>query len=187
MLFGILIFDPKWGFCMGYNSLCMMADFQNGLISRIFSVFRSGFLHRTTLNDLYNGFWHVFCNVNVWPKWGFCMGYSLCMIADFKNGLISRIFTLFSSAFLHTTTLNCFWSEFWHVFWNFNFSPKWGFFKGFSLCMMTDFQTGLTSRVFSVFGSGFLHRTTLNHLYNKFWQVFWNFNIWPKVLILLGL
>ena len=50
MFFGILIFDPKWGFCKGY-SLCMMADFENGLISRIFGVFSSGFLHRTTLND----------------------------------------------------------------------------------------------------------------------------------------
>ena len=40
---------------MGY-SLCMMADFQNGLISQIFSVFWSGFLHRTTGNDLYSGF-----------------------------------------------------------------------------------------------------------------------------------
>ena len=36
---------------MGY-SLCMMADFQNALMSRIFGVFLSGFLHRTTLNDL---------------------------------------------------------------------------------------------------------------------------------------
>ena len=36
---------------MGY-SLCMMADFQNALISRIFGVFWSGFLHRTSLNDL---------------------------------------------------------------------------------------------------------------------------------------
>ena len=36
---------------MGY-SLSMMTDFQNGLISQIFSVFRSGFLHRTTVNDL---------------------------------------------------------------------------------------------------------------------------------------
>ena len=48
--FGILIFDPKLGFCMGY-SLFMMADFQNGLIFRIFFVFWSGFLHSTTLND----------------------------------------------------------------------------------------------------------------------------------------
>ena len=51
MFFGILIFDPKWGFCMGYN-LCMMADFQNALISPIFGVFLSGFLHRLTVNDL---------------------------------------------------------------------------------------------------------------------------------------
>ena len=51
MFFGILIFDPKSGFCMGY-SLCMMGDFENGLISRIFSVFEALFLHRTTLNDL---------------------------------------------------------------------------------------------------------------------------------------
>ena len=33
-------------------SLCMMGDFQSGLISRVFSVFWSGFLHRTTVNDL---------------------------------------------------------------------------------------------------------------------------------------
>ena len=36
MFFKILIFDPMSGFCMGY-SLCMMADFQNGHISGIFS------------------------------------------------------------------------------------------------------------------------------------------------------
>ena len=51
MFFGILIFDPKWGFCMGY-SLCMMADFQNALIFRIFGLSSSGFLHRATLNHL---------------------------------------------------------------------------------------------------------------------------------------
>ena len=51
MFSGILIFDQKGGFCMGY-SLCMMTDFQNGLISRIFSVFLSGFLEKTTRNDL---------------------------------------------------------------------------------------------------------------------------------------
>ena len=51
MFFGILIFDSKPGFFMGY-SLCMMADFQNDLNSRIFSVFCGGFLHKTTSNDL---------------------------------------------------------------------------------------------------------------------------------------
>ena len=37
-------------------SLCMMAGFQNALISRIFGVFWSGFSQRTTVNDLWNGF-----------------------------------------------------------------------------------------------------------------------------------
>ena len=36
---------------MGYR-LCIMDDFQNCLISRIFSVFWSGFSHRITVNDL---------------------------------------------------------------------------------------------------------------------------------------
>ena len=40
---------------MGY-SLCMMADFQNGLISRTFGVFWSGYFNRTILNGLENGF-----------------------------------------------------------------------------------------------------------------------------------
>ena len=51
MFFEILILDGKLGFCMGF-SLCMIADFQNGLISRIFGLFWSGFLHRTNLKDL---------------------------------------------------------------------------------------------------------------------------------------
>ena len=51
MSFGILIFEPKRGFCKGY-SVCMMADFQNALISRIFGDFWTGFLHRATVNDL---------------------------------------------------------------------------------------------------------------------------------------
>ena len=51
MFFGNLIFDQKSGFCMGY-SLCMMADFQNGVISRIFNILFSGFLHKTTPKGL---------------------------------------------------------------------------------------------------------------------------------------
>ena len=41
IFFAILLFDPKGGFCVDYK-FCMMADFQNGLISRTFSVFWSG-------------------------------------------------------------------------------------------------------------------------------------------------
>ena len=51
MFFGILIFELNLGFSMGYR-LYMGADVQNLLISRIFSVFMSGVLYRTTLNDL---------------------------------------------------------------------------------------------------------------------------------------
>ena len=36
--------------------------------------------------------------------------------------------------------------------------------KPIILCIMADFQTRLISRIFDVFSSGFLHRTTLNHL-----------------------
>ena len=36
---------------MGY-SLCMMADFQNAVISQIFGVFLSVFLHKRSVNDL---------------------------------------------------------------------------------------------------------------------------------------
>ena len=51
MFFLILVFDLKGGFEMGYSP-CMMANFQNGLISGVFGVFWSDFLHRTFLNDL---------------------------------------------------------------------------------------------------------------------------------------
>ena len=51
VFFKVLIFDLKSGFCMAF-SLGMMAEFQNALISRIFGDFASGFLQRTTLNDL---------------------------------------------------------------------------------------------------------------------------------------
>ena len=47
IVFGILIFDPKWGFCKGY-SLCMITDFQSGLFPRIFSVFWSGYFTQNT-------------------------------------------------------------------------------------------------------------------------------------------
>ena len=63
MLFLILTFHPNWPFCQG-----TMTDFQNSLIFRIFGVFSSGFLHRTTLMWLKNRFLHVFLNFNFWPK-----------------------------------------------------------------------------------------------------------------------
>ena len=122
-----------------------------------------------------------------YPKTGFCMGYSLCMMADFYYALISRIFSVFSSDFLHTATLNGFFNEFCQLFGILIFDPKKGFCMGYSLCMMADFQNSLTSRIFTLSLSGFLHRTTCNRFYNKFLQVFWSFNFSLKVMILHGL
>ena len=90
---------------MGYG-LCMMADFQNGLISRIFNVFWSGFCTQQ-LQMICRMDFDMFFGILIFePKSGFCMGYSLYMIADFQNGLISRIFSVFSSGFFHRTTQN---------------------------------------------------------------------------------
>ena len=123
MFFLIWIFEPNWLFCKGY-SLCTMADFQNRLISRIFGVFSSGFLLRTTLMWLKNRISRFFLISIFEPNWLFCKGYSLCTMADFQNRLISQIFGVFSSGFLHRTTLMCLKNRFSHFFFNLNFWPK---------------------------------------------------------------
>ena len=69
---------------MGY-SLCMMADFQNGLSSQIFSGFGSGFLHMTTLDDLHKGFLHVFGNFNFRPKVRILHGGRFSKWSHFSN------------------------------------------------------------------------------------------------------
>ena len=130
------------------------------------------------------------------PNSPFCQGYRVCTMADFQNRLISGIFGVFSSGFLHRTTLM--WLK--NVFLNFNFShvflnfkifavlssgdPNSPFCQGYRLCTMADFQNRLISGIFGVFSSGFLHRTTLMWLKNRFSHVFLNFNFWPKLTIL---
>ena len=118
------------------------------------------------------------------PKWEFCKGYSPCMMADFQNALISRIFSVFWRCFCTEQPQMICRMDFDMFFGILIFDLKWGFWKGYSLCMMADFLNSPSSRIFSVFWSGFLQRTTLNDLFNSFWHVFWNFNFWPKVRIL---
>ena len=126
MFLAFLIFDPNWPFCKGYSlcmgySLCKMADFQTCLISWIFGVFSSGFLHNfwTTLIFCRMAFSHVFGIFNFWPKLTIlqrlCMGYSLCKMADFQT-CFSWIFGVFSSGLTQTGFSN--------VFGIFNFWPK---------------------------------------------------------------
>ena len=103
MFFGILIFDPKWGFCKGY-SLCWcamlkMVSFLEYLVS-FEAVFCTEQLEMICRMDF-----EMFFGILIFdPKWGFCKGYSVCMISDFENGLISWIFIFFWSGFLHRTT-----------------------------------------------------------------------------------
>ena len=117
-------------------------------------------------------------------KWPFGQGYNLCTMAHFQNRLISRIFGVFSSGFLHRTTLMWLKNRFSHDFLNLIFDRKWPFGQGYNLCTMADFQNRLISRIFCVFSSGFLHRTTLMWLKNRFSDAFLNFNCWPKLTIL---
>ena len=125
-----------------------------------------------------------FLILNFDPYWLFCKVYSLCMMADFQNRLISRIFGVFSSGFFYTTTLIWLKNNLSYFFWILIFHPNWLFHQGYSLCMMADFENRLISTIFGVLSSGFMHRTTLIWLKNRFSHVFLNFNFWTKLTIL---
>ena len=149
---------------MGY-SLSKMADFQNRLISWIFGVFSSGYLHRTTLMGLYNRFSHVFGIFNFWPKltilqrlWPL-QRWQIYKIVSFMQYLM--VFEAFfcTEALSSNSTINLFmFSGIW------NFYPNWPFCQDYSLYKRADFKNRLISRIFGVFSSGFLHRTTLMFL-----------------------
>ena len=67
------------------------------------------------------------------------------------------------------------------------FDPKWGFCKGYSLCLVAifgNFQNGLIFRILVVFSSLFLHRTTAMFCTNGFSMFSSILNFWPKVRIL---
>ena len=98
------------------------------------------------------------------------MGYSLCMMADFQSGLISRLFSVFFfGAVFCTEQFQMICRKYFDMFFGILiFEPKSGFFVGYSLCMMADIPNGLIFRIFSGFCSGFLHRATSNKLYNGF-------------------
>ena len=69
----------------------MMADCQNGLFSRIFSGFGAVFC-KQQLQMICRMNFDLFFGILIFdPMRGFCMGYSLCMMADFQNGLIALI------------------------------------------------------------------------------------------------
>ena len=127
------------------------------------------------------------------PKWKFWKSYSFCLVAvfgNFKHPLIFRILVPFWSPFC-IEQLQCVVKTFLSCFFAFLiFDPKWGFYKGFSLCLVPifgNFQNALNFRILAVFGSHFLHRTPAMSCSNVFSMFFCIFNFWPKVRILQGL
>ena len=175
---------------MGY-SLCMMADFanfQNALIFRIWAVFSSRFLHKTTAMCRRNVFSMFLCIFNFWPKVTI-LHDAWCMMADFanfQNALIFRIWAVFCIKQLQCaveTFLACFYAFL-------IFDLKWRFCMGYSLCMMADFanfQNALIFRIWALFSSRFLHQTTAMCCRNVFSMFLCIFNFWFKVTILHGL
>ena len=71
---------------------------------------------------------HIFLAILVFDtNKPFCKGYNPCIVAIFAHfdyRLISRILNVFSSRFLHTTTVLSLKSSLSHIFGNFNFWPK---------------------------------------------------------------
>ena len=135
MFLAFLIFDPNWPFCKDY-SLCIgynlskISNFQNGLLSQFFGVFRAAFC----TDQLYCSrkiVFRIFLAILIfYPNWSFFKGYNLCMcfsfckMADFQNGLISPIIVVFWIGFFHKATLMFLSNRFSHVFGIFNFWPK---------------------------------------------------------------
>ena len=116
---------------------CILANFQNSLISRIFSVFWSGFLKRTTVNDLWNGFWHVLWNFNFWAKVRILHGlYPLhAWWPIFKMFSFFEYLVFFGAVFC-TEQLEMVCRIDFDMFYRlWIFELKWGFCMGYSLCM----------------------------------------------------
>ena len=106
MFFGILVFDPKWGFLMGYIAFAWWPILKMVSFLEYFVFFGAVFWTQQLEMIFRMDFDMFFGILSFDPKWGFCMGYSLCMMADFQNGLISGIFHVVWSGFLHRTTRN---------------------------------------------------------------------------------
>ena len=145
------------------NSLCMIADFKNDFICLIFFVFWIGFFPQS------NSKWFVGRILTSFFEFKYLtqkedFPNSLCMMADFQNGLISRIFVCFKAVFRKEQLHMICKMDFDMFFGILIFDPRWEFCKGYSLCIMADFQNGLISPIFGVYWTGFLQTIALNDL-----------------------
>ena len=156
-----------WGICKAY-SLCLVAsfaNFQNGLIFRILTVFSSPRIERLyCVAEMFLACFFAWLLFDL--KRPLCKDYSLWFVAVFanlQNGLIFRILALFPSCFC-IEQLECLVGTFSACFFAFLiFDPKRRFYKWYSLCFVAvfaNYQNGLIFGILSAFSSRFLHRTT---------------------------
>ena len=89
---------------MGYR-LTKMEDLQNNLISGLFGVFARVFFTEQLYAFRRSIFSMVLSKNKLKITCPFCMGYRLTKMEDLQNNLIYRLFGVFESSFLHTTTL----------------------------------------------------------------------------------
>ena len=158
------------------------------LISRLFGVFARGFLHRTILCIPQNHFQHIFAKKKVENNWLIFHG-----LQTYQNGGSSKC--------SHISTIWCFCTRFFaqnnsmHSVESFSgcFCEKkklkvtCPFCKDYRLTKMEDLQNALISRLFGVFGRGFLQRTTLCIPQNHFQHVFAKKKVENNWLIFHGL
>ena len=118
------------------------------------------------------------------------MGYSLCRITDFQNGLISRIFRVLWSGSLHKTTLMFLQNNFSHVFGIFNFLPKLSILQRLQTFHgLQPLENGRFSK-WSHFSNicwfyvRFFAQNNFNALVEQFSHLFGIFNFLPKLSIL---
>ena len=116
MFLAFLIFDPNWPICKGFARAIVFARwpiFQTCVISLIFNwYFLESFFGTEQLYCSYRMVFRMFfAFLSFDPNWRFCKRYSLCMVYSFckvansQTCLISPMFGVFSSHFLHRTTL----------------------------------------------------------------------------------
>ena len=110
MFFGILILDPNRQFCMGYRQTVIEKDHLGDWSPE-----------KDCCSQDSNHPDDLFQSRYVTPGFKPFSYLAIGKMADFQNGLISGIFGVSLSGFLHRTTLMCMKNRFLHVFWNFNF------------------------------------------------------------------
>ena len=133
----LLIFDPNWRFCKVY-SLCKMADFQNGLFSRIFGVLSKRFFaHKEIYNVLVRiDFSQLFLAILIFDfetdhltksiafaRWPI---FKIVSFPRIIGVFLQRIFAQNNSNVLVESFLACFWPTL-------IFDPNWPFCKVYSL------------------------------------------------------